>query len=193
MFKLKIIKLLTLSVVLATSAYAAEEEGGLYFSIEHNEDKTAYVVSAIPTAVPDVDISLSGQVTLKVPHGTESEQFIVAALNSHVEGYRWIESSRANAPEEAPDFDYVSFSFVPESQARYPFDWEVDKAKPLFSFSNSGKCLGDISLLSDTDPFNVPLNSLSTNPGNHFTNLGWGNINRNHYLGNKEEMVPCLP
>ncbi|MEZ5478377.1 MAG: cadherin, partial [Thiolinea sp.] len=163
-----------------SSLQAKEQEAGVVMGIQWDHDSQTYLVTATPNLTPDVDINLSAQITLRVPHSDDdNKKFMAEQVVSHIEGYRWIETSRANAPEEARDSDYLSFSFAPENRSRLPFGWKKDETKVLFSFVNGGECLGDVQLMSDDDPFNAPLNSLNTNPGNQFTNMGWGNINRN--------------
>ena len=55
----------------------------------------------------------------------------------------------------------------------------------MFSFANTGACLGGVALLDNAhDPFNTQPNSVNTNPGNQFANLGWGAADANNYAGN---------
>ena len=185
---------LAISLLLSAplSADDADIKSGLYYEITLNENGDGYQVSGIPNRTPDIDISLTGQVTIKVPHNDNPDnRFTTDAVISHVEGIQWLEHSRADAPVEDKKFDYISFSFISGKATPTAFRWEQDKPQALFSFKNSGPCLGDVELMGNDDAFSQLPNSANTNPGNHFSNLGWGGINRNHYLGNQTESVAC--
>lgn len=175
-----------------TQANEVATESGVYYSIQLNEAGNAYQIMAEPNQTPNGDISLTGQITIKVPHGADADtRFMAAEVTSHVDGIQWIESSRVNAPQENSSADYLSFSFTTANGAPNRFQWKVGENKPLFSFKNSSGCLGEISLMDNEDPYNQQPNSVSSNPGNQFSNLGWGGLNRNHYLGNTGAAAPC--
>lgn len=185
---------LAISLLMAAplSANDTETASGLYYELTLNESGDGYQVSGIPTSTPDIDISLTGQVTIKVPHSNDPDKrFTTAAVTSHVENIQWLEHSRADSPTEDEQFDYISFSFISGKATPTAFHWQQDKAQALFSFKNNGPCLGDVELIADDDAFNQLPNSIGTNPGNHFSNLGWGGLSRNHYLGNRSESVAC--
>ena len=174
------------------SANDTEKASGLYYEITLNESGDGYQVSGIPASTPDVDISLTGQVTLKVPHSDDPDKrFTATDVTNHIEGIQWLEHSRVDAPSEGEKFDYISFSFTSGKGAPTAFRWQQDEAQALFSFKNSGTCLGDVMLIANNDAFNQLPNSTDTNPGNHFSNLGWGGLSSNHYLGNLIESVAC--
>ena len=136
-----------------------------------------------PSVTPDpVDLSLTGQITLKVPHGEGDDKFQIANLTSAIAGTEWTLASHIAAPQEDTDYDYLSFVVnISDSQA---FHWQADQEQEVFSFSNTSTCLGDVSIMANDDPFNQPNNSFSTNPGNQFTNLGWGDASTNNYHDN---------
>lgn len=179
----------------ASLVQAADKDAtpnGVAYGIQLTEAGDAYQVVGVPSNTPDGNISLSGQVTLKVPHSDDpKKRFNLTNLTNEVKGVEWIESSRVDAPTESPDSDYISLSFIVPSGTPNLFPWQAEQALPLFSFNNAGECLGDIDLMEDADPFNQMPNSVTSNPGNQFTNLGWGNINTNHYLGNVGKAAPC--
>ncbi|MDD5395364.1 MAG: hypothetical protein PHE17_20260 [Thiothrix sp.] len=50
---------------------------------------------------------------------------------------------------------------------------------------------GQVPLMANSDPFNTAPNSANTNPGNQFTNLGWGAVSENNYKGNYGVPVVC--
>lgn len=120
----------------------------------------------------------TGQVTLKVPHGTGINRFSptnVAGLA--VTGtMNWTTSigSRVDAPSIDVNNDYIFFGF---SQATSPalFDIVANVEYPLFSFQNLNTCSGTVSLWETSDPFQAGFQNL--NPGNQMTILGNGTAN----------------
>ena len=163
----------------ATTAYA---EPVLDYKIALSDDGKAYQVFMKPETAPFADINLTGQVTIKVPHLDGANAFRVQNITSAVDGILWVETSRADAPAESPFYDYLSFSFLAsDSQALRQLGWEAGTEKLMFSFENAAGCLEDVALMPNDDPFNVENNSVNTNPGNHFTNLGWGSVSENNF------------
>lgn len=163
-----------------SSSLMAGEKGFLDYKLVLADDGQTYEIWMRPVATPKPDLSLSGQVTLKVPH---EANFKAVDVQSALEGADWIEASRIDAPEEAPDFDYLSFSFVgiQGNASGSGYDWEKDKEQYVFSFKNEGGCIENVQIMSNQDPFNVKNNSANTNPGNHFANVGWGSMTSNHF------------
>ena len=161
----------------------------LEYKLALAEDGKTYQVVMKPTATPKPDLSLTGQVTIKVPHGTG---FKVAGLTSAIEGSNWVEASRVEAPQEDAGSDYVSFSFVGlQGNSARNYQWEEGKEQVIFSFQNESGCIDGMSLMANDDPFNVAPNSANTNPGNQFTNLGWGSVSDNNYKGNYGDPIAC--
>jgi hypothetical protein len=161
----------------------------LEYKLALAEDGKTYQVVMKPSATPKPDLSLTGQVTMKVPHGSK---FKVAGLISTVEGSNWVEASRVEAPKEDANSDYISFSFVGlQGSSARNYAWEADKEQVIFSFQNEGGCVDGVSLMANDDPFNVAPNSANTNPGNQFTNLGWGAVSDNNYKGNYGDPIAC--
>ena len=201
---------LTLSLTLATcagSAFAAKDSESdaaqaaqaaeaaatasqvLEYKLALAEDGKTYQVVMKPAATPKPDLSLTGQVTIKVPHGTD---FKIAGLTSLVEGSNWVEASRVAAPSEDANSDYISFSFVGlQGGSARNYKWEEGKEQVIFTFQNEGGCIDGVSLMTSDDPFNVTPNSANTNPGNQFTNLGWGSVSDNNYKGNYGDPIAC--
>lgn len=135
--------------------------------------------------------SLTAQVTFVVPHGTGADRFVVDQLSSALTGVNWQEASRIDAPTENNSADYLSYNMqITQFDA---FNWAVDQEIEVFNFANSGTCLGEVNLLEhSTDPFMLASpNSANTNPGNQFTNLGWGGSSNNHYAGNYGNAAEC--
>lgn len=171
------------------SAEAATAGQVLEYKLALSEDGKSYQVVMKPSATPKPDISLTGQVTIKVPHDAA---FKATAVKSSVEGSNWVEASRVDAPKEDAKHDYISFSFVGlQGTSARNYAWEADKEQVIFSFANEAGCVDGVSLMANDDPFNVSPNSANTNPGNQFTNLGWGAVSENNYKGNYGDTISC--
>lgn len=173
----------------STTAYA---EQVLDYKIALSDDGQAYQVFMKPEVAPFADVNLTGQVTIKVPHLEGDNAFRVDKITSAIDGILWVETSRVDAPVESPFYDYLSFSFIAsDSQALRQLGWEAGKEKLMFSFGNIKGCMGDVSMMENDDPFNVDNNSANTNPGNHFTNLGWGGVSGNNYRQAYGDEIVC--
>lgn len=180
---------LGMTLAASASAFAAEKASILDYKLALAEDGKTYQVMMKPAVTPKPDISLTGQVTIKVPHAAE---FKVNNLVSAVEGANWVEASRVDAPKEDAKSDYISFSFVGlQGDSARNFAWQAGKEQVVFTFQNEGGCVDGVTLMANKDPFNVEKNSANTNPGNQFTNLGWGAVSENHYTGNYGEAIKC--
>ncbi len=167
--------------------------GGVEYRVAWNTTDSSYHVFARPTTTPDKDLSMTGQVTLRVPHATGTDKFKVANLQVK-SGTSWSLSSEVFAPVEDTSVDYLSFSYTPIDIRAFAFQAGVEQE--IFSFKNTGKCLGSIALMNNnTDPFNqppeAPTNSVNTNPGNQFANAGWGATDDNDYIGNYGGPADC--
>ena len=161
----------------------------LSYKLALAEDGKTYQVIMKPSVTPKPDISLTGQVTLKAPHDSS---FKVTGLSSTVEGSNWVEASRVDAPKEDAKSDYISFSFVGlQGASARNYNWEAGKEQVIFSFQNEGGCVDGVALMAKDDAFNAAPNSANTNPGNQFTNLGWGSVSENHYAGNEGDAITC--
>lgn len=142
--------------------------GQVQFKIDYNSEDENYVVSVIPAETwtfPN-NITGTGQVTLKVPTGA-FEPINVKYLHSEM---IWEDNARSNSPDEAPDFDYVSFGLLNPGGAKP--NYTAGEAIPIFSFENAFGCTGAIELVDNAnDPF-MPPNSQNANIGNQLTILG---------------------
>lgn len=165
------------------NAVQSPMENGIYYRVKWLSSDQRYHVYMFPGSLPSPNLSLTSQVTLKAPHATNTaDSFKAANIQSAISGVTWSESSRINAPTEDATADYLSFTMnLTNSQA---FQWQKGQELEVFSFTNSGACLGSVSLMEESDPFNVQPNSMGTNPGNQYTNLGWGASDANNYAGN---------
>ncbi len=163
----------------------------LSYKLTWDEVNQRYRVFMKPSKTPIPNLTTSAQVTIKVPHLNGADRFVVEQVVSNVDGTLWLNNSRVDAPVEAPNSDYISFNLNMVGSPN-SFNWQKDTELEVFSFANAGKCTAPISLLNnETDPFAVPNNSASTNPGNQFSNLGWGEIGENNYLDNYQAVADC--
>lgn len=155
-------------------ALAAAPTEGVAFSIRWDTATSVYKVYMRPLTTPSPDQSMTSQVTILVPHAELPNRFTIpsSSVVSAFTGVSWSNSSKAPKPVENPNYDYLSFSAtIPDSQV---FQWEAGVEQEIFSFKNTGKCLGSVKLIvNKTDPFDISPNSLGTNPGNQFDNIGW--------------------
>ncbi|SDZ75259.1 hypothetical protein SAMN05660964_00136 [Thiothrix caldifontis] len=165
------------------SAPAAPVANSVYYRVEWSNVDQRYHVYMYPGSVPTPNMSLGSQVTLKMPHASDNDRFKVTDIRSATEGIIWSDNSRVDAPLEDPSADYISFTMTPNSPQA--FQWQTGKELEIFSFANTGTCIGSVALLdNNSDPFNDLPNSTGTNPGNQFSNLGWGTASDNNYSGN---------
>jgi hypothetical protein len=79
-----------------------------------------YEVYLRPDTTPNApNLTLTAQVTLKVPHGVDLDRFVISDLKSAVAGTIWSASSRIDAPTEAPGFARLATKpFVHQSWER---------------------------------------------------------------------------
>ena len=162
---------------------------GVQFRISHEASSNEYVVYMTPDSLPSPDMVLSAQVSLVVPHLTGSKRFVINNVNSAVKGITWINHSRVDAPRENLTADYLSFGLLYSGSKPPVFGWQADKEQRIFSFTNSSGCVAGIKLLENSDPFSQLPNSVHTNPGNEFTNVGW--LGGNAFTGNYAGPVKC--
>ena len=177
-------------------AFAGTTSEGVEYNIRWDSTAQLYRVFMRPTSIPSRNLTLSSQVTIRVPHSASTtESFAPANVTSTVSGIYWSNSSRVNAPDEATNIDYLSFTATITNPQAFP--WVKDQELEVFNFKNAGACLGVVELMNNTsDPFNKPSggNSAGTNPGNQFANLGWmpdPEVIDNNYLGNYGNAAIC--
>ncbi len=181
---------LLLGLGLSLAANSVFAEPVLEYKVALSDDGNSYEVWMRPSATPKPNISLTGQLTLKVPH---EAQFKPTKVVAGVEGADWIEASRVDAPKEDPKHDYISFSYIgAQGNSSQNYEWTANEELLVFSFVNEKGCVNGVSIMADTDPFNVANNSQQTNPGNQFTNLGWGAVGENNFKGVYGDQPKCL-
>lgn len=160
-------------------------QSGIEFKVAREGD--GWTVLMRPNATPaGAGRTLTAQVTVRVPHGEGVDRFAVSNLQSLVAGVFWTQPSRADAPSETPDSDYISFEFDYFLSDFDAIDWQAGQAVKLFTFQNSGSYQGELGLMENCDAFSYP-NSLNTNPGNQIAVQGL-DIN-NAYIGNYDVAV----
>ncbi|TXH71900.1 MAG: IPTL-CTERM sorting domain-containing protein [Thiothrix sp.] len=166
---------------------AAAPTEGVEFSVRWDAPTSVYKVYMRPLTTPSPDQSMTSQVTILVPHAELPNRFTVpsSSVASAFSGATWSNSSKALTPTENPNYDYLSFSAtISDSQV---FQWEAGVEQEIFSFKNTGKCLGSVKLIvNKVDPFDIIPNSYGTNPGNQFDNVGWpvNEATQSAYAGN---------
>lgn len=161
---------------------------GVQFKLTREGDR--YVVYMRPSVTPEQPgLTMTAQVTIRVPHGVDGDRFSVTDLQSTVASAVWGQSSRIDAPAEAPDADYISFEFDFESSALNAYSWQAGQAVAVFSFANSGSYQGALNLMSNCDAFLY--NNIGVNAGNQIAILGLNNDNA--YLGayDSATATPC--
>lgn len=167
--------------------------GSVEYRVAWDNADSRYHVYMRPTTAPNPDLSMTGQVTLRVPHATGTSKFTVTDIKPKA-GTTWSLSSEVFGPSEDKAIDYLSFSFMPIDVRAFAFKAGVEQE--AFSFKNTGPCMGSVALMNNnTDPFNqppdAPNNSAGTNPGNQFANAGWGATDDNDYSGNYGGAAEC--
>ncbi len=159
---------------------AAPVQSGMEYKIALNGD--TYEVLMRPQGTPtEPNLTLTAQITIKVPHGTGADRFEIADFVNLTDGAEWSATSRIDAPSEDNIYDYISFTVAFPDGDHTVFNWAEGQAVKLFTFTNSGACLGPVALMENSDPFMAP-NSANTNPGNQINVMGLGSDNA--YAGN---------
>ena len=130
-----------------------------------------YRVYMQPTNVTS-NLTLTGQITIKVPHGVGAAQFVVNSPNSPIAGTNWSSSGRTDAPTQAPGFDYISYQLTFPTNNNQAINWTAGNELLVFTFANTGTCLGPIELIDNaTDAFMPPNPPYNANVGNSMTVL----------------------
>ena len=184
-------------LLLGNSAWA---EQVLKYSVRWDVYTDRYRVYMRPVKTPSPDQTLTSQLTIRVPHFTGTSRFTVSDLRTAVTNTTWsgdADESRVDAPTENPTKDYISFELSVKGSDRGLYAWKAGKEQEVFSFTfGTAGCKGLVEIMPDNDPFDPKniasgYNSSSTNPGNQFTNLGWGTMLDNNYLGVEGTAADC--
>lgn len=155
--------------------YSADAQ--IQYQLEWNPADANYQVSLVSDATYDGPnkITATAQVTIKVPTG----QFDVYNLKSLQNDADWEANSHYKAPDEAPEYDYISFGL--KSLGTKSLSYKKGVKIPLFTFENADGCTGTIQLLDAKNDAFMPPNSRKANIGNQITIFGAGG---NAYKGN---------
>lgn len=166
------------ALILCTTTASAQ----VSFKIDYVAEHEHYLVSLVAheTWEAPQNLTSTGQITIKVPHG----DFDVYDVRNLQNGVNWEANSRFDAPTEAPEFDYISFGLATLGTAGLYY--KAAEEIPLFTFKNAGTCTGAVALLNNQTDVFLPPNSRRANIGNQLTVLGAGG---DAYVGNIEEGV----
>ncbi|MEZ5538063.1 MAG: cadherin [Thiolinea sp.] len=185
--ELKVSAILRLAIASAFLTTASVSQAAVKFRVDFDTANNAYSVYMTPATTPEPDMLLSSQVTLVVPHSNTG--FSVDNIQSHVAGTEWRVHSRVNAPDENPGADYISFGYNFSGTKPPSFDWVPGQEKAIFSFNSRSGCSEQVRLIDNKDALSQLPNSVQTNPGNDFLNLGWQMSNA--YIGNYGSPIRC--
>ncbi|MEM1120777.1 MAG: gliding motility-associated C-terminal domain-containing protein [Bacteroidota bacterium] len=133
-------------------------------------DNGDYLVAMIPDTTwnfPNNVVS-TAQITIKATTG----QLEVSNVDNLIDEVIFFVSATVEQPQEAPDFDYISFTLGSQGTADIPF--QKGEKVNLFTFTNIADCnAGTITLMNNaTDPFSPP-NSSDANVGQQMTAAGF--------------------
>lgn len=186
--KQAVLRGIALLLVTQTGYVLAAPTEGVEYSIRWDTANSVYRVYVRPIATPTPDLTMSAQITIRVPHAAAPDQFTIpkSSITSAHTNVSWSYTSTAPAPPENPNFDY--FSFTPVISNQQAFGWQAGIEQEVFNFKNTGKCLGAVTIINnDTDPLVGGVSNL--NVGNEFSNLVWAA--GNDYVGNYGTAADC--
>nr|HPQ97103.1 hypothetical protein [Thiolinea sp.] len=115
-----------ITVLSACALLAAQAQAEVKYRVGFDDAAQVYVVYMLPDSVPDPDLTLSAQVTLKVPSATGLD---VGTIQSAVAGVEWQLHSRVLAPEEDSSGAYLSFGPVFTAGTPPAFGWVAGEEK----------------------------------------------------------------
>lgn len=159
--------LYTLFLGIFITTFFTDLSAQVQFKLEKLADGETFQVSMLPMQSWDspMNITSTAQVTLKVP----TNSFEIMDLVSVQSNVNWEYNSKTTAPDEAPEFDYLSIGLT--SMGTKQFHYQEGQSIPLFTFKNAEPCQGSITLMDRDDPFSAP-NSKKANVGNSITVFG---------------------
>lgn len=161
-------KHITFFIIAICTLFVYSAHGQIQYKIELLPDNETYQVSMVPMVdwgVPFNKVS-TAQVTIKTP-ATAFEPTDFVNLQENVV---WESNSRYDAPDEAPDFDYITFGLVSLGTSGLTFNQGVEV--PLFQFKNALGCTGAVMLVNNEADDFLPPNSRKANIGNEMTVFG---------------------
>lgn len=148
-------------------------------------DEGRYQVSLLSNVTweGDNNRTSTAQITIVAPTGSMD----IDNLVNLIPNVEFEANARIDAPDENPEFDYISFGLISPGTELIPF--QTGQKVPLFRFDNLGRCLGDSICLmnNEMDDF-YPPNSQSANVGQQLSTFAGGQdmpicIGSNHRAG----------
>ncbi|QMW01777.1 hypothetical protein [Spirosoma foliorum] len=160
---LQIVGILLLVLFRLTNSVAQD---GIYYSVKLLPDKVTYQVSLSSTvSLSGANrITNTGQVTIVVPTGS----FQVANVQNTNGG--WTNNTTVRAPLQSPNYDYFIFGLTPNAPI---IPYSATQETILFTFTNSGPCVGPVEIWTSNDPFQPNPPTQPINVGNDLTALGF--------------------
>ena len=107
---------------------------------------TVSIVSDTTFRLPVQNTTSSMQISIKVPTGTFMD--IQDSVTYFVDGFPF-NFSRTDAPEEAPNFDFLSFGLA--TKGANAIAYEKGLKTPLFSFKSNDNCTNELISLVDNE------------------------------------------
>ena len=167
--------------IAVTVTDVTEGAQGIEYKLVYNAALNRYEVWMRSTATPGAPMTTStAQVTIKAPHVVGSGIFTPTNLTAQVANASWAVDSRTDGPAADTSADYLSFSLDFPTGNHSAINWQAGQEILMFTFQNGGICAGAVSLMENSDPFNVAPN----NPGQQIDVLALGNDPGNDFLGN---------
>ena len=167
--------------IAVTVTNVAEGAQGIEYKLVYNAALNRYEVWMRSTATPGAPKTTStAQVTIKAPHIVGSGIFTPTNLTAQVANTSWAIDSRTDGPAADTSADYLSFSLDFPTGNHKAINWQAGQEILMFTFQNGGICAGAVSLMENSDPFNVAPN----NPGQQIDVLALGSDPGNDFLGN---------
>ena len=147
------------------------------YGIELLPDNETYLISFLSnvTYTGLANKVVSGQVTVRMPHGIGVNAFQISNLTMETPGANWQNNDIVRAPAEAPSWDYFSFALTTPGTNAYNF--QEGASIPVFSFKNGGEHCADSVYIIDNNDDPFINNSLNIDVRNSLVIIGGGNVN----------------
>jgi uncharacterized repeat protein (TIGR01451 family) len=167
--------------IAVTVTNVAEGAQGIEYKLVYNAALNRYEVWMRSTVTPGAPKTTgTAQVTIKAPHLTGAGIFTPTNVTAQVANTAWSVTSRTNGPAADSSADYLSFSLDFPTGDHTAINWQAGQEILMYTFQNGGVCAGAVSLMENSDPFNVAPN----NPGQEIDVTVLGNDPGNDFLGN---------
>jgi len=154
---------------------------GIAYKVVYNATLKRYEIWMRSTTTPTAPKTTgTAQVTILAPHLGGTAIFTPTAITAQVAATAWSVTSRTNGPAANTGADYISFSLDFPTGDHTAINWQDGQEILMFTFQNGGVCAGSVTLMENSDPFNVPPN----NPGQEIDVTTLGSDLGNDFLGN---------